>query len=69
MRTLKLQLTQLQEGKGSETDSEDSEDDEVDDLPLPAPHRMGPRTSVSAEAFGVWNKKAAFKPAFYAKTP
>lgn len=30
--------------------------------------KRGPRTSVSAEAFGNWNKKEDFKPPFFEKT-
>jgi len=45
-----------------ETD-EDDEDDYCDDLPaVVANKHKGPRASVSAEAFGVYNKKAAFVP-------
>ena len=45
-----------------ETD-EDDEDDYVDDLPLEQTKKIntrGPRSSVSAEAFGSWNQRAAF---------
>jgi cAMP-dependent protein kinase regulator len=31
--------------------------------------RKGPRSSVSAEVFGTWNKKAEFHPPKYEKTP
>jgi len=31
--------------------------------------RRGPRTSVSAEVFGTWNKKQEFKAPKYEKTP
>ncbi len=30
--------------------------------------KAGPRSSVSAEAFGAWNKKSDFKPRIVAKT-
>ena len=33
------------------------------------PARKGPRTSVSAEAFGTWNKKKLFQPPKYEKAP
>jgi len=32
------------------------------------PANRGPRGSVSAEAFGNWNKKEEFKAPFYAKS-
>ena len=39
-------------------------------LPPPKPAmRKGPRASVSAEAFGKWNKKEEFKAPKYPKTP
>lgn len=54
-------------GSENETDSDD-EDDYVDVLPAAtAKKNMKPRASVSAEAFGVWNQKAAFKPKVVAK--
>lgn len=44
----------------------------MEDLPLPGqkggPPLKPPRTSVSAEAYGVWNQKAAFKPVVVPKT-
>ena len=44
-----------------ESDSS-SENEEVNELPqqTKAPARRGPRSSVSAEVFGKWNKKGAF---------
>ena len=57
---------------GSDESSEDSEGDEVDDLPFADQKaqlaKRGPRASVSAEAFGNWNKKEEFKAPFYAKS-
>lgn len=47
----------------SDSEADSSEEDEVADLPaMGAKGRVekGPRTSVSAEAYGRWNKKAAF---------
>lgn len=43
---------------------EDDEDDYVDFLPedLAKKKAKGPRTSVSAEVFGIFNKKENFKP-------
>lgn len=38
------------------------DDDYVDDLPVVIQNKnKGPRSSVSAEAFGNWNKKSAFQ--------
>lgn len=43
------------QGSEDETD-EDDEDDYCDALPVPVANKFkGPRASVSAEAFGVWN--------------
>ena len=58
---------------GSES-SEDSEGEEdVFELPLEEVKKKqqgrGPRASVSAEAFGNWNKKEEFKAPFYEKSP
>ncbi len=51
---------------GSEAGSfdEDDSDDEVDELPEASAGKSGsggPRQSVSAEAYGMWNKKSDFK--------
>lgn len=52
-------------------DEEDEDDDDMEDLPLEPPKNMnrGPRQSVSAEAYGQWNIKAAFQAPVYDKTP
>ena len=57
----------------SEDDSANSsEEEDVADLiqtkPNPAPANRGPRASVSAEAFGKWNKKEDFKAPVFPKT-
>eukprot|EP00347_Sterkiella_histriomuscorum_P002262 403368839 len=53
--------TKTNQGSEHET-TEDDEEDYVDDLPLPLINKnKGPRSSVSAEAFGDWNKKEAFE--------
>ena len=58
---------------GSDSDRE-SDEDKVMDLPAAqeqkpvAAAKKGPRSSVSAEAFGSWNKKAEFKPPKHEKT-
>ena len=48
-------------GSEHETD-EDDDDDYVEALPAAtmSKNRKGPRSSVSAEAFGAWNKKSDF---------
>ena len=53
-----------------QSDSGSDSDDQVAELPSQrAPVRKGPRTSVSAEVFGTWNKKKDFQPPKYAKAP
>ena len=50
----------------------DGDDDYVDDLPVETNSNLkarGPRASVSAEAFGAWNKKSAFEPKVFEKSP
>lgn len=57
--------------KGSEMETdEDDDDDYVDILPedLTKKQKQGPRASVSAEAFGAFNKKEDFKPNVINKT-
>jgi len=54
----------------AEESEEDNDDDYVDELP-PAPasyHTKGQRSSVSAEAYGDWNKKGAFTAPVHPKT-
>lgn len=51
-----------------ETD-EDDEDDYIDDLPEKLINKnKGPRSSVSAEAFGTWNQKGLFQAKVIAKS-
>lgn len=50
----------------SEEDKEDVA--ELAQLKPVLPVKRGPRTSVSAEAFGNWNKKEDFKAPFFEKT-
>merc|ERR1711862_620575 len=52
--------TRLVEQEADE-EEEDDDDDVVDDLP-PPPVNKGPRTSVSAEAYGKWNQKKEYTP-------
>lgn len=42
--------------------SSEDEDDTMDDLPSPKTKDLKPRVSISAEAFGTWNKRSEFKP-------
>merc|ERR1719487_3213044 len=55
---------------GDEDEEEDDDDDVVEDMPAPPANytSKGPRSSVSAEAYGEWNKKKAFTPPVYAKS-
>ena len=48
----------------AEEEEEDDEEDVVDDMPAIPKHyaTKGPRQSVSAEAYGVWNQKKEFTP-------
>ena len=56
---------------GSEHESEVSDEEEyVDDLPDKiAKKGKNQRSSVSSEAFGMYNKKGDYKPPKYDKTP
>jgi len=56
-----------QEAEEDEEEEEDDDDDVVDELP-PPPANRGQRQSVSAEAYGAWNQKAAFVAPVYEKT-
>lgn len=56
-----------------ESSSEESEDEYVDDLEFKSKAQVQAakpmRTSVSAEAYGQFNKKADYKPRYIPKTP
>ena len=56
--------------RGSEHESEESdEEDYLDELPTAIVNKhKGPRSSVSAEAFGLYNKKEDFKPTVIPKS-
>ena len=57
------------QSESENSSSEDSEDDYIEDLlPKITPKQMKPRSSVSAEAFGTWNKKSDFTPRIILKT-
>jgi len=81
LEQLKKEVSQLEEEvgdnspgkKGGEGDSEEEEEEDddadVEDLPPPDAYKnKGPRTSVSAEAYGVWNKRGDFTAPVYPKT-
>jgi cAMP-dependent protein kinase regulator len=52
------------------TSEEEEDDDDAPDLPPPPPaSTMRARTSISAEAYGTWNQRAAFTPPVHAKEP
>lgn len=53
----------------SNSSTSESEDDTVEDLPLPKSRNLHQRASVSAEAFGSWNKRSEFKPRVIQKSP
>ena len=54
---------------GSEMHTESSDDDYVDELPqVSQTSKTRPRNSVSAEAFGTWNRKEDFVPRVIPKT-
>lgn len=57
-------------GHDSSGSGSDSEEDVVHDLQAikAKAQQRGPRASVSAEAFGSWNKKEEFKAPFYPKS-
>jgi cAMP-dependent protein kinase regulator len=57
------------ENVGSEIESDDSDEDEyVEPLPKNKLPQKVKRVSVSAEAYGTWNKKGDFKPTIVQKT-
>merc|ERR1719453_125222 len=61
-----------EEVKDEEEEEEEEEDDELDEIPesmkKPEGQMKGPRSSVSAEAYGAWNQKKAFTPPSHPKT-
>lgn len=77
---IELPKVEVEEKKDDKTaepkDDEEDEDDDDDDVMSeseflknnPAPNTQKMRTSVSAEAYGAWNKKTEFTPPVHAKT-
>eukprot|EP00927_Polykrikos_kofoidii_P072808 TRINITY_DN68902_c0_g1_i1.p1 TRINITY_DN68902_c0_g1~~TRINITY_DN68902_c0_g1_i1.p1 ORF type:complete len:416 (+),score=111.37 TRINITY_DN68902_c0_g1_i1:89-1336(+) len=57
------------DGDEGNSESEEEEDDDVEHVPPPAAYmNRGPRASVSAEAYGDWNKKGHFTAPVFPKT-
>lgn len=68
MEEQKIKTDERSTGDESESSESDSSE-EVMDLPVvQQPVQRKPRTSVSAEAFGNWNKKEEFKAPFFEKS-
>lgn len=70
-----LQLGSTKEAKEeaadkAQTESEEEDDDAEEEAPPPPPSYLqrGPRASVSAEAYGAWNKEGTFVPKVYPKS-
>ncbi|CAD7958849.1 unnamed protein product [Amoebophrya sp. A120] len=61
INAVKQEIADLENKLALADESDDNDDDVVDELP-PPPVKKGPRGSVSAEAYGQWNKKKDYKP-------
>ena len=61
---LRSQLVKINNGtiSDSESDYNEEEEEPIDDLPVPSNRKTKYRVSVSAEAFGDWNKKQLYHP-------
>merc|ERR1719183_2302061 len=62
------------QGDGDPEEEEEKEEDDDEDCPddMPPPPgyaSKGPRASVSAEAYGAWNKQKEYPPVVHAKPP
>jgi len=72
MKTLKSLLEKHSSSNSSSSSYSSSDDSEesgvIEDLPLPTGNKLKPRPSISAEAFGTWNRKEEFKPRVIEKT-
>mmetsp|Transcript_110621 Transcript_110621/g.277098 ORF Transcript_110621/g.277098 Transcript_110621/m.277098 type:complete len:405 (-) Transcript_110621:41-1255(-) len=81
VKTLQEEVRELEQKLGcgpvtkdkaaDDDEEEEEEDDEGPDEPLPPPGaylQKGPRSSVSAEAYGDWNKQKAFTPPVHPKS-
>eukprot|EP00746_Dinoflagellata_sp_MGD_P166297 gnl/MRDRNA2_/MRDRNA2_96087_c0_seq1.p1 gnl/MRDRNA2_/MRDRNA2_96087_c0~~gnl/MRDRNA2_/MRDRNA2_96087_c0_seq1.p1 ORF type:complete len:396 (-),score=124.56 gnl/MRDRNA2_/MRDRNA2_96087_c0_seq1:27-1214(-) len=78
IEALKAEVTDLEAKTGASADAEEAaeeeeeedNDDDVEDLPPPPANyaSKGPRASVSAEAYGAWNKQTEYKPVVNPKT-
>ena len=68
---LKSHVDDKSTGDESQSESSDSSDENVEMLPISLKNPLAskkPRASVSAEAFGNWNKKEDFKAPFFPKS-
>lgn len=70
MTGVQLQQTSGASNAATAADEESAEgsDDDLDDIPEFKPKSAGARMSVSAEAYGEWNKKTAFTPPVHPKS-
>ena len=70
LATLRSNLKKLRTGESPEqTETSEDEDDFIDELPQVSEAKLKTsRRSVSAEAFGEWNKKQDFEPRFIEKS-
>jgi len=59
INALQQEVKELEQKVGGDESEEDDDDDVVDEMP-PPPVNKGPRSSVSAEAYGKWNQKKEF---------
>lgn len=68
LQNLRQYIKNQTKGKGSSSESQ-SDDDDIEDLPMPPKNRLSmARASISAEAFGQWNKKEDFRPRIIPKS-
>ncbi|OMJ71203.1 hypothetical protein SteCoe_30645 [Stentor coeruleus] len=68
LENLRQYIKNQTKGKGSSSESQ-SDNDDIEDLPMPPKNRLSlARTSISAEAFGQWNKKEDFHPRIIPKS-
>lgn len=65
-----LKKADAEKKEDEEEEEEDDDEDEEDEMPPPPANyaSRGPRASVSAEAYGAWNKMEPFSPPVYQKT-
>lgn len=61
-KSVETKLQGSKEKRPEGVESSEEEDDDVEDIPVKKNQGKGPRQSVSAEAFGKFNQKKAYKP-------